>query len=113
MPYSAISSYNLPYAYCEQIGKEIRDISDEIPFDIPDSWEWCRLSDIAFKEIKRGKSPVYADKGAVLVFAQKCNVKAGGINLSLAKFLSDNVINKYPEEESSLMTLSRAISPIV
>ena len=34
----------MPYAFCEQIGKEIRDISDEIPFEIPDSWEWCRLS---------------------------------------------------------------------
>jgi hypothetical protein len=30
----------LPYAFCEQIGKETLDISDEIPFDIPDSWEW-------------------------------------------------------------------------
>jgi type I restriction enzyme S subunit len=37
-------SDNLPYAYCEQIGKEIRDISDEIPFEIPDSWEWVRCS---------------------------------------------------------------------
>ena len=37
-------SDNLPYAFCEQIGKEIRDISDEIPFEIPESWEWCRLS---------------------------------------------------------------------
>ena len=36
----------MPYAYCEQIGKEIRDISDEIPFDIPDSWEWARCSTI-------------------------------------------------------------------
>ena len=40
------ASRNLPYAFCEQIGKEIRDISDEIPFDIPDSWEWCRLGAI-------------------------------------------------------------------
>ena len=38
------ASRNLPYAFCEQIGKEINDISDEIPFDIPDSWEWVRLS---------------------------------------------------------------------
>ena len=36
----------MPYAFCEQIGKEIRDISDEIPFEIPDSWEWCRLKNI-------------------------------------------------------------------
>ena len=39
-------SDNLPYNFCEQIGKEIRDISDEIPFDIPDSWEWVRLCGI-------------------------------------------------------------------
>jgi len=39
-------SDNLPYAFCEQIGKEIRDISDEIPFEIPDSWEWCRIGSI-------------------------------------------------------------------
>ena len=89
----------MPYAFCEQIGKEIRDISDEIPFEIPDSWEWCRLSDITIKEIKRGKSPVDADSGSVLVFAQKCNVKTGGINISLAKYLADSAISKYPQEE--------------
>ena len=38
--------YNIPYTFCEQIGKEIRDISDEIPFDIPESWEWVRFSTI-------------------------------------------------------------------
>ena len=40
------ASRNLPYAFCEQIGKEIRDISDEIPFEIPDSWEWCKVGDL-------------------------------------------------------------------
>lgn len=94
-----INSCNLPYAFCEQIGKEIRDISDKIPFEIPDSWEWCRLSNLAIKEIKRGKSPVYADSGSVLVFAQKCNVKTGRINITLAKYLADSVISKYPQEE--------------
>ena len=39
-------SDNLPYAFCEQIGKEIRDISDETPFEIPDSWEWCRIGTV-------------------------------------------------------------------
>ncbi len=37
------NSDTLPYNFCEKIGNEIRDISDEIPFDIPDSWEWCRF----------------------------------------------------------------------
>ena len=40
------ATHNLPYAFCEQIGKEIRDISDEIPFEIPDSWEWVRFASI-------------------------------------------------------------------
>ena len=33
-------------------GKEI-DITKEIPFDIPDSWEWCRLGSIV--DVKGGK----------------------------------------------------------
>ncbi|MDE6665958.1 MAG: restriction endonuclease subunit S [Ruminococcus sp.] len=72
---------------------------DEVPFEIPDSWEWCKLSDISIKEIKRGKSPVYAVEGTVCVFAQKCNVKTGDINIGLAKYLSESVITKYPQEE--------------
>ena len=34
------------YTYFEQIGSEIKDITAEIPFDIPDSWEWVRLNNI-------------------------------------------------------------------
>ena len=36
----------------EKIGDEVRDISDEIPFDIPESWEWVRGSSLG--EIARG-----------------------------------------------------------
>ena len=32
---------NTPY---EKIGDEVRSLADEVPFDIPDSWEWCRFS---------------------------------------------------------------------
>lgn len=92
-------THNFPYTYCEQIGKEIRDISDEIPFEIPESWEWCRLKNLTVKEIKRGKSPVYTDESSVLVFAQKCNLKTGGINIELAKYLAESVVTKYPQEE--------------
>ena len=88
---------NLPY---EKVGKnEPVCIADEVPFEIPDSWEWVRLRELTIKEIKRGKSPKYADDGSVYVFAQKCNVKLGGIDISLAKFLDANAFGKYPAEE--------------
>ncbi len=32
--------------YYEQIGKEVLDISEDIPFEIPESWSWTRLSNI-------------------------------------------------------------------
>jgi len=81
------------------LGAEERYIDEELPFDLPDSWEWCRLDNLVRKEIKRGKSPQYDDKGRVLVFAQKCNTKAGVIDLSLAKHLSDTAFHHYPTEE--------------
>ena len=32
--------------YYEQVGKNINEITDEIAFDLPDGWIWCRLKDI-------------------------------------------------------------------
>lgn len=47
-----IASDNTPY---EKIGDEERSIADEVPFDIPDSWEWARISDLF--QIEMGQSP--------------------------------------------------------
>lgn len=88
--------HNLHY---EQIGKEVRCIEDELPFEIPDSWEWTRLNEIRIKEIKRGKSPKYATEGDVLVFAQKCNTKYNGIDISLSKHLDSSSLKRYDDSE--------------
>ena len=77
--------------------EEIPD--SEKPFDIPESWVWVRLNDLVSKEIKRGKSPVYAPHSGTLVFAQKCNTKAGHIDLSLALCLDEKRLDKYPLSE--------------
>ena len=34
---------NTPY---EKIGDEVRSLADEVPFDIPDSWEWVQLGEL-------------------------------------------------------------------
>ena len=80
--------------------KELPEITeDEILFDIPENWCWCRLGEIC-NEIKRGKSPKYTDKSNFLAFAQKCNVKTGGIDLSLALYLDENSIGRYSEADN-------------
>lgn len=33
--------------YYEKLGKSVVDITDDLPFEIPNSWQWCRLSNIA------------------------------------------------------------------
>ena len=46
------SSDNTPY---EKIGDEVRSLADEVPFDIPDSWEWVRFKDLV--DYSMGKTP--------------------------------------------------------
>ena len=69
-------------SHYEKIGKEERCIDDEIPFDIPDSWEWTRLGTIT--EILRGKGPKYADNTDFRILNQKC-VRWGNIDTSFCK----------------------------
>ena len=78
------ASRNLPYAFCEQIGKEIRDISDEIPFDIPDSWEWVHLDHIAVSDL--GKTLDKAkNTGEFQPYLCSINVYWNGIDLTKLK----------------------------
>ena len=77
----------------------VKCVEDEIPFDLPEGWEWCRLQTLCVKEIKRGKAPKYEEKSNTLVFAQKCNTKAGNIDISKAKFLDQSTLKKYTDED--------------
>lgn len=86
-------------SYYEKLGEDVRCIDEEIPYDIPDSWEWVRLKNCCIKEIRRGKSPKYTAKSNTLVFAQKCNTKYNGIDIGLALYLDESTLGRYPNEE--------------
>ncbi len=86
----------MPYAFCEQIGKEIRDISDEIPFEIPESWEWVRLGTLA-QLISDGthKTPHYVDSGIPFLSVQ--NISKGYFDLTKIKYITEEEHQKLIE----------------
>ena len=86
-------------SYYEKIDGEVSCIDEEIPYNIPDTWTWMRLENCCVKEIRRGKSPKYAEISNVIVFAQKCNTKYNGIDISLAQYLDETIIKRYPTDE--------------
>ena len=83
--------------------KKIKTTSDKphyenVPFEVPSSWVWTTLGELCIF-LSRGKSPKYKDDDRTYpVFAQKCNLKEGGISLEHARFIDPNTIDKWAEE---------------
>ena len=67
--------------------------ADEVPFDLPDNWCWCRLNDLYNFIDYRGKTPIKISNGVPLVTAK--NVKAGYNDYSIREYISeDEFINR-------------------
>ena len=84
---------NTPY---EKIGDEVRSLADEIPFGIPDSWEWVTLQTIAASSL--GKTLDKAkNKGDLKPYLCSINVYWDGIDLTTVKEtrLEENELPKY------------------
>ena len=87
------SSDNTPY---EKIGDEVRSLADEVPFDIPDSWEWVTLKSIAISSL--GKTLDKAkNKGELKPYLCSINVYWDGIDLTTVKEarLEEGELPKY------------------
>ena len=68
--------------YYEKIGKKCMDITEELPFDLPNNWTWCRLGNLisitsgenlTSKQMLNGKIPVYGGNG-ITGYHSKANI---------------------------------------
>ena len=86
----------MPYAFCEQIGKEIRDISDEIPFEIPESWEWVRLSSICTKLVDGDHNPPKGEKSTTQYYMlSSTNINHNTlVELNKVRYLNKEIFEK-------------------
>ena len=75
---------------------EVRCIDDEIPFEIPESWAWCRIVNIASsqlgKTLDRGK-----EQGNEYPYLCSINVYWEGVDLTKVKTfrLKDDELERY------------------
>ena len=91
-----------------------RCIDDEIPFDIPDNWEWCRLGQLT-ELITKGSSPKwqgvsYTDKGNGILFITSENVGVEELLLSKEKYIGNEFNAMHP---SSILRKGDLLTNIV
>ena len=90
-----INTDNLPY---EKVGKnEPVCIADEVPFEIPESWEWVRLKNCCI-DIFSGKSPKYVkSETAFHIIGQAANQNTG-LDFSQCKYTDADFWNSMDEK---------------
>ena len=92
---------NLPY---EKVGNNKPVcIANEVPFDIPDSWEWVRLKDIAY--VNGGfafKSTNFTDTGIRVIRISDFN-ETGFINNKIVRHFFDSSLEQFLLEEKNIL----------
>ena len=79
--------------YCEKIGKSVQCIDEEIPFEIPESWVWCKFQDIANSELGKTMNKA-SDKGGEVPYLCSINVYWDKVDLSNVKIAPFSIAEK-------------------
>ena len=93
-------SYNLHY---EQIGKEVRCIEDELPFEIPDSWEWKSWGDISFKIQYGFNAP--AKQSGTIKMVRISDIQNNAVNWDTVPYcaIDNSLINDYLLNDNDIL----------
>ena len=91
---------NTPY---EKIGGEVRSLADEVPFDIPDSWEWVRLKDVAFTNGGFAfKSANFVDEGIRVIRISDFN-ENGFVDTKIVRHPYNDSLDRFLLNEKNIL----------
>lgn len=81
------------FYYQKNADGSIINIEDEIPFDVPDGWSWCKLPNLCSIPITDGthKTPTYSDKENGIPFLSSKDVTSGKIDWSKIKYITNDL----------------------
>lgn len=90
--------------FYETQGKNVRCVTDELPYDIPENWEWVHLNEIAISGLGKTLNKT-KDTGASKSYLCSINVYWDGIHLDEVKTaaFSDDDIEKYRLQKGDLL----------
>ena len=92
--------------YYEQIGKKCLDITEQIPFEISSSWEWCRVRNVSNSYIGLTYKPTDIDKKGTIVL-RSCNIRNGKLALDDIVRVSSSISEKLLIEENDIIICAR------
>ena len=92
--------------YYEKIGKNVTCIDEEIPFEIPKNWRWCRVSNISQSYIGLTYRPEEIKKEGVIVL-RSSNIKDGKIVLQDIVRVSKEIPDKLLVKENDIIICAR------
>ena len=92
--------------YYEQIGKKCLDITEQIPFEIPSNWEWCRVRNVSNSYIGLTYKPTDIDEKGTVVL-RSCNIRNGKLALDDIVRVSSSISEKLLIEENDIIICAR------
>ena len=82
------------------------DITEQIPFEIPSSWEWCRVRNVSNSYIGLTYKPTDIDEKGTVVL-RSCNIRNGKLALDDIVRVSSSISEKLLIEENDIIICAR------
>jgi type I restriction enzyme S subunit len=94
-------------SYYEKIGNETRCIDEEIPFEVPEGWEWVKIKNISQSYIGLTYAPKEVVQSDGIIVLRSSNIQNGKICLSDIVRVNKGINEKLFVSENDILICAR------